>query len=1178
VQERSDIFGKTIRISGRKAISLLEAGLCEFLAGFEPAPITKNVFGRNLQYISTHDLSFLQSSSSTGLRVAGCLPEQALLNNARQIRQIAEAHLPVVVHLLPGNESVSLTASGWFQLVASTAQEAVDLCILAHWAAERALIPGFVRLDIDMDEEADIQIPEAAALRTFLGSPDAKMECPTPAQEMLFGPSRRTIPHWFDLDTPVFLNIHKTGDAASRQQAAQQQFFHSHLSSILQQGMQQFSEWAGREISAITPVIGRRVDQVVIGTGRLSDQLRHAVEELNNTHKFRIGFIQLSQLNPFPAEDLRPLIKGKKSLMVLERIEPGSSESSTLFREVKQILGEASTLLLGSYSTLPDIASIKKAIADSLTTGLQPTQRYLDLAFVLPGQAPAQEVRMQRVAQAYPEIEKKGMTPPVNAKQASADVPIPEAARRYKDQGPPYSHLSQFYTGTAAYYQKGETNRLPAGPVHSLPNAPAASANFSDQYQQDGQVPVFQAARCTACGKCLVHCPYTAMPSIAISIEDILRRAIDQLRSKWHSLSVLTPYIKKLAIEAGQIIKDQESGISSIAPILQKAFETLSPQLKLPDEKHQRVSEALTLIQEWLREFPLAAPAATFQSAKALFSIAIDPLACVGCGICAAQCEEEALVLTDKSPELLNHLQAQHAIWEQLPDTKGSIINQLEQEGEIHPFAPVLLSRHFYHSMSGAVESRFPEVRKLHHLITATAESILQPELARQQNELKERIDQLASHIHDQFSKALPSSDFSAFQQALEQTKGHRLPLDELIDQLQEDTHLKLIDTDVIQRKIQLLDELKAWLQLLETGPTGTGRSRYGIILAGDQNLYQYPYNPFIVPVYLLRKTDGAMAVEGLWKGHLRHTLDHIRLWRRSALEIKNKYHHDQEIADLDWPQLNEEERAMVPPLLLISQEQPDLYQSLLDTDWPIKLFFIQDATEGKPISALPPLLSGRQGMIFQASLESPGLLFEYLRKSLVHPGPSLGVLDTGSLPGAIDSRLFPVFSYTHDLTLDGNPSPDAVWHQQLTPAHLLFQQPEWKDHFQAVPPDQTGIPLVEFLQRPVEERAGLIPVIEAKEKNWAISEQLLALSEKAQRQWQLLQNLAGAGALFSGQLQQKITQELEARYQKEYDRAKSRIRRKSTTVTRQMDEGSQTKAERKVMADLQRKIPIQIK
>jgi len=46
---------------------------------------------------------------------------------------------------------------------------------------------------------------ESELIREYLGAPDDIIDCPTEAQRVLFGPTRRRVPKMLDLENPILL-------------------------------------------------------------------------------------------------------------------------------------------------------------------------------------------------------------------------------------------------------------------------------------------------------------------------------------------------------------------------------------------------------------------------------------------------------------------------------------------------------------------------------------------------------------------------------------------------------------------------------------------------------------------------------------------------------------------------------------------------------------------------------------------------------------------------------------------------------------------------------------------------------------------------------------------------------------------------------------------------------------
>jgi len=164
-----------------------------------------NAFGRQVAEISvetvTESLATASGMALAGSRVASFFTGDRILEGYQQIQFIADHHIPMVLHPLlregygPGSNHSGyhgIADIGLFQVMPHTVQQAADYTVLAHWLAERSLVPGVVGIDRNRIEPASL-LP-AAKLRSFLGSAGSPLNSPTPSQLLLFGGERRQVP------------------------------------------------------------------------------------------------------------------------------------------------------------------------------------------------------------------------------------------------------------------------------------------------------------------------------------------------------------------------------------------------------------------------------------------------------------------------------------------------------------------------------------------------------------------------------------------------------------------------------------------------------------------------------------------------------------------------------------------------------------------------------------------------------------------------------------------------------------------------------------------------------------------------------------------------------------------------------------------------------------------------
>lgn len=1218
MKERNDIFGKKIQLTGNEALQLLEWHISEgFLSGEAgPASGFRNLFGRSVWHDTGSDLSFLAGLLATGLRGAAFLNGDSLNARYDQLATMARQQLPTVVHYAtpvpqkPGQRSAhdlsawrAVSNAGCFQLFAANLQELIDFTLIAHKVAESALIPGILAFDGEATGlgKQEARFPKADLIRRFLGDPDGRQSNPTPAQEMLFGEDRRRVPQWFSLDTPTLNGAGKQGQDLDNEAAARERFFYRDLPEIMEQVFEAYGELTGRYYSPIRTFETERADYILLTHGAVFERVSETTSQIKSQDKIKAGTVQLSVLRPFPEKALEDLLSGKKGVAVLEGIS--GHDEAPLFREIQaavSALGKRTPPLYSvRYAGTPSHEELRAVFNNMTRRGEQQRRLYLGIDFTRDRSAsPQHEILLQRIRREYSDIDRETINMPENGqgKNTGGNAltgALPFAIRRYKDQGPPYTRLSRFYHDTAYFHQHRYTEELVADPFQSVPVLPAASANFTPVDADHPGFPVFHPQQCTACGDCFTYCPHSAMPSLAISMEAFIRGAMDIAMQQGATVSPLTPMVRHLAKAATQYIQTNTDAIEQAGDILPPAFEQLAGQVKMDDDKRTKLQSAVDALVAAAGSFPVAVTEPFFKEAGELFSIAIDPQACTGCGLCVETCEAGALQMGPPEAATVRRLKEQLRIWEQLPDTDTDTIRRLIHKEDYNAFAAPLLSRHFYLSMTGGASSEAGASNKTNlHLLTAVAESTLQPLVTEHIKKVQEFIDSLSENIHQNLSEALPDKDLHQLAQGMQEVQDDKLPLDAVIRHLNQKDRPALLDTDTLRRKSQLLDDLDNLRQLLAEGPTGNGRARLGMLLSGSSYLPwadDFPYNPFTVPV--IRHWDGQAPRQlmGLMKGQQRHIVDQVRLLRRAGLEARDKYRpevHDREIAALQWEDLDETEKRLLPPLFLVGD--PDTLgaaginglNELLDSRLPLKVIILDDGSRLRSFSESVIMNNAATGdfTVIKGSLTGDTGHFHAIREAihsrqpaLLHlliPDPEQHREGRQHWPGLVKlarrTRAFAAFHYDPEqagdslaraFALDSNPAKEDNWVKEAIAyeegeaevkkeytysyADWLFTLKDWQPQFRPVEADETTMPVADYLALDPEQQKGKTPVIrhidgEGKRREYVASPQVIAATRQALRSWIHLRELAGAFTPFPEKIRKTVEQEVSEKYEQQ--------------------------------------------
>lgn len=1187
----------------------IEKLACKIGEGFQASSLKNtdvkvNAFHRAVTVHESSDLSFINGLVSTGLRGSAFLDGEKLITNYNQILSAARQHLPLIIntsarslHKLSNYDSIAaLHDSGCFQLIATSAQEEIFLTLIGHRIAELALIPGLIIADYTETKEK-VELPADNLIINYLGNPDDHIDCPTPAQEIIFGKNRRRVPNWFSLDLPVMLGSKKDGEAMSFESAASQKYFYDHLPGLIELAYQEFNEVFGTTLDAVTTQ-GKSSDYAVIGLGC---QVVELFEQISSEQK-NTEIISIKQLSPFPINPVSDLLQGKKAITILENISGTGTTPSTFYNNVVNTLNKPGIKIYsGTYSAGLDADSLAKAI-EHMVSNQPRLDYYLGLAFTNSASSyPKHEILLQEIDKQYPELINESISSGASEANSPLNIQIevPLAVRMYQDKGPTYTRLSRFYDDTAFFYEHNENSELVAEPFTAVPVTPSASASFFSNTTEIKMLPVIDVTKCNGNGDAFINCPHSALLPIVIGVEELMKAGANMAASKGVIITKLTPMLKNLAKVAGKAIKDTD--VTNVADFLPAAFADLASQMKLEGEKLDAIQKEFDSVLAEISSLPVAitdtffnTPNSIEQGSGELFSLVVNPSSCTGCSICADI--SDVIIMLPQDSDNMSKAGELFKLWEQLPDTAGETINRLYHDDNYSSLAAMMLSRSYFMSMTGASDSENDNAYKtLLHIITATTESVVQPKIIAQIKNIDELIESLSENIHHKLSESLPKADLEELSKTLKKAHGRKLSFQEVVNQITANQQGKLIDTTSLDRKTDLVDSLKNLKWALSEGPTGIGRSRFGMVVAGAKSLgwaKQYPANNFTSPAIIHWNGSAPEQTLGLFYGQLRFLLDNIKLMRRAELESKDNYDpgiHDQEIAGLSWHDLTDDEKHLIPPILLVG-ERDDLNESgwsslnkLLVEKYPVKVFLFDNVASPShsPITSFTQTTSGmfssmalRSAFVFQGGMGNTNHLFEGLLTGLDKTYPALfnlyatkfdkhGVTNINWLPYAslaTNSRAFPSISFSPEdennflngaISLEGNRDLKEDWvteevtiaeeetnQYKISWADWAYTQSDWQVEFKLVNADEANILVPEYLLLDSKARAGKVPVImrayEDGLKYYSVSRKVVEMCEAVLINWQTLQELARVVAQIPAKLKDVLTQEISNKYEVE--------------------------------------------
>ncbi|MDP3938620.1 MAG: 2-oxoacid:acceptor oxidoreductase family protein, partial [Deltaproteobacteria bacterium] len=323
--------------------------------------------------------------------------------------------------------------TGFFQLFAKNVQEIADLNLIAHRVAELSLNPGICAQDGFLTSHVieSIVLPEPDLVKAFLGDPADLIDSPTSSQKMVFGARRRRIPEMFDLDYPAMLGVVQNQDSYAQGVAAQRPFYFDHIVELTERAFDEYAALTGRRYTRASGYRIEDAEYVIVGQGSIVWNAEAVCDYLRDTKKLRVGVVNLTMFRPFPSDLLASLLRGKKAVTVLERVDQPLAADAPLLREIRVALAKAvengrarGTVPHAGVPPLrseevPDFYSgcfglgsrdvqageLVAAVENMLPGGKQRRQFYLGIDFVRPGtQLPKLEIWQQELLAAYPHL------------------------------------------------------------------------------------------------------------------------------------------------------------------------------------------------------------------------------------------------------------------------------------------------------------------------------------------------------------------------------------------------------------------------------------------------------------------------------------------------------------------------------------------------------------------------------------------------------------------------------------------------------------------------------------------------------------------------------------------------------------------------------------------------------
>ncbi len=741
---------------------------------------------------------------------------------------------------------------------------------------------------------------------------------------------------------------------------------------------------------------------------------------------------------------------------------------------------------------------------------------------------------------------------------------IPQLVRRLSHLRETHDSLPRFWGEALQPRREGASDGWP-DPLTAVGVVPALASALAAE-PATTPLAVLDASACTGCGRCWSACPDSAIGVTALGAETLLTAASRSAGTEGTAADAVRRAHKHWA---GRIASElAKSEARTLEPVtLTGSWDWVRGRLNVPEAEDAAYAEAANATVAALGHLePIATGPLWHEAEKekkgagALLVLAIDPRACVGCGLCVAVCPENALACETRTPDRVAAHRRRWQAWEELPDTPGEILARAGARPEPGPLAATLLSRHSAQSqVAGGCGEPGSGERLATRLVTAFVEAHGQRQNAALLEALGTQRSRLDHEARERLGAALNAPTLEVLGEAVAGLRRGRADLGELVEGLDRLGAPARFDRSAVLRLTRAAAQLEQSAERLARGQDGLGRSRFGVVVAGARTAQwaaRFPGHPFFAPLTVAASAEGAELARGIAQALTARHVALVRAMRGAALELEappDRTERLEALHALRWSDLAREERIGCPPLLLLGDEDGlvdrgiELVMRLLDTDLPVKVVLL-DGRGRIDAAAEPALLAmaHRRAFVLAASLAHPDHLARGLRDGLAWPGPALfhlhapsperhgfpveAMLDRARL--AVEARAHILLRYDPEAegvfgvrsTLDGNPQPEADW-GDLDFAGWAAGEARFAHCFTPID-DGRGVSLADWLAQPQSARRGP-PTVEHGGRRLAIDPALARAAEERRAIWQTLRELTGAAGPFTDRIRAAVADEL---------------------------------------------------
>ena len=234
--------------------------------------------------------------------------------------------------------------TGWIMLFGKDAQQAADQALILRRVTELSLTPGMNIMDgfLTTHLERTFYKHESELIREYLGAPDDIIDCPTEAQRVLFGPTRRRVPKMMDLTNPILLGPVQNQEHYMQGVVARRNNFAEPILGFLEEAYEKFAELTGRRYGLISEYKTDDADTVFVSLGSAAENIEAAVDYLRADARRQASAPSTSMsFGRSPRLRSSTALKGKKNVIILERTDEALAGDNPLGRDIRTAFSKA---------------------------------------------------------------------------------------------------------------------------------------------------------------------------------------------------------------------------------------------------------------------------------------------------------------------------------------------------------------------------------------------------------------------------------------------------------------------------------------------------------------------------------------------------------------------------------------------------------------------------------------------------------------------------------------------------------------------------------------------------------------------------------------------------------------------------------------------------------------------